>query len=508
MNFVKVEQFYRDIYSNKTAVSIRDFFTTLNPPPDTLIKIRATAFKIACQYLSSDNNDDDKNALIDTIRTIVETIDECCYTLKDLNDATTATSSLDEDACVTFYRSLFDGATLDTEENEQLLSFLKEAIPVSSIRQARSLVFSTGAQCFVDNNDTNATTQNEQVLRCMNVIVHAIEATFYQPKPYHIQLTTSMNSRPHGGTAGSAGGETAPSPAINTNVDLHQMKLNDAVQQLWNYDANRLTFNDDLIINVQNGKKPYMKEDAATDPLFTSVKREALQRSTFASFIHLLDNYTSATGTVEQITAVEQTEIKAFLSTIMETAPMQFCYQYCKAHNVLSRDTDSTTEFIHLLQSIWFDQYSRDGKKDSSGFEHVFIGEIQDNAISGFHNWIQFYLQEQKGNIDYRGYVKPRGHNQMGHDSDDHLLTLQFAWKSPSGVYVEKFVGTMFVGVSPEFEMALYTMCFLFGEEENYITLDTGVDIFELVIKCYKMAQGKIGTTFPEVNSHYGDNDD
>jgi poly(U)-specific endoribonuclease len=85
---------------------------------------------------------------------------------------------------------------------------------------------------------------------------------------------------------------------------------------------------------------------------------------------------------------------------------------------------------------------------------------------------------------------------------------LQFAWKNQGVVYAEKFVGTMFIGVSPEFEMALYTMCFLCGEDENSIELDTGLDVYQLVIKCYKMARGKIGTTFPEVSAHYEDDDD
>lgn len=153
-----------------------------------------------------------------------------------------------------------------------------------------------------------------------------------------------------------------------------------------------------------------------------------------------------------------------------------------------------------MLQSIWFEMYRRQGKLDSSGFEHVFVGEIKNGDVSGFHNWIQFHLEEKKGTIDYRGYIKPRGRNSATHDGNDSLLTLQFAWDG-----VEKFVGTSFIGVSPEFEMALYTMCFLVGEEENEVEIQTDTDVFGVKIKCYTMAGGKIGTAFPEVTSHYED---
>ncbi len=43
---------------------------------------------------------------------------------------------------------------------------------------------------------------------------------------------------------------------------------------------------------------------------------------------------------------------------------------------------------------------------DSSGFEHVFVGETRGkDSVLGFHNWIQFYLQEKAGNVDYQGYI-------------------------------------------------------------------------------------------------------
>lgn len=46
---------------------------------------------------------------------------------------------------------------------------------------------------------------------------------------------------------------------------------------------------------------------------------------------------------------------------------------------------------------------------DSSGFEHVFVGESRNKDVLGFHNWIQFYLQEKRGLVDYQGYIRSRG---------------------------------------------------------------------------------------------------
>ena len=112
-------------------------------------------------------------------------------------------------------------------------------------------------------------------------------------------------------------------------------------------------------------------------------------------------------------------------------------------------------------------------------------------------------MQEKAGTLDYRGYIKPRSHNDARPDDNDQLLTLQFTWKG-----IEKSVGSSFIGVSPEFEFALYSMCFLVGEEEHDIQLAAGGvegDFFELVIKCYKMAYDKVGTSFPEIKSHFED---
>uniref|UniRef100_A0A8C0B298 Uridylate-specific endoribonuclease n=1 Tax=Buteo japonicus TaxID=224669 RepID=A0A8C0B298_9AVES len=62
----------------------------------------------------------------------------------------------------------------------------------------------------------------------------------------------------------------------------------------------------------------------------------------------------------------------------------------------------SEQEFVADLKEMWFGLYSRgDGEQDSSGFEHVFSGEVKKGKVSGFHNWIRFYLLEKQGIVNY-----------------------------------------------------------------------------------------------------------
>lgn len=280
------------------------------------------------------------------------------------------------------------------------------------------------------------------------------------------------------------------------NLDVN---LSDAIQQIWNMDVNRLRPNVDYTLNVQEGKKPHWQEDGAEDPLFSFVDKNALKRPTYRAFVELLNNYKAQTGESEVVSEAEKHEISTFLNAIMQTAPMQFCHKYLLAKGASGVPQD-LTGFKNLLYKIWFELYNRQrgGEKDSSGFEHVFVGEVKDGKISGFHNWLQFYIEEQKGGLDYRGYIKPRSSSESQANSDDHVLTLQFRWHG-----IEKFVGTSFIGVSPEFEFAVYTTCFLLGEEQNDVVLNTGTDEFHLNIRCYKMAGNKIGTAFPEATAHY-----
>ena len=58
----------------------------------------------------------------------------------------------------------------------------------------------------------------------------------------------------------------------------------------------------------------------------------------------------------------------------------------------------------NFLREIWFNFYRRSSNlryPDSSGFEHVFVGEYKSTKVNGFHSWIQMYLLERSGHLKY-----------------------------------------------------------------------------------------------------------
>jgi len=81
---------------------------------------------------------------------------------------------------------------------------------------------------------------------------------------------------------------------------------------------------------------------------------------------------------------------------------------------------------------------------------------------------------------------------RMQPDSETQLLTIQFEWNG-----VLKSVSSTLVGVSPEFELALYTICFFMGTEDNHIQLGP----YNVNVKCYRLGNNRIGSAFPIAES-------
>lgn len=270
---------------------------------------------------------------------------------------------------------------------------------------------------------------------------------------------------------------TKTPPVTPTANELASISL--ACNRLWELDVNRLVPDRDYRINVQRGKRVFDEGDAASDPLFTFVDESALKRPTYAAFIALLDNYIASLGQSEVVDAHELNENRRFLNLIMDTPVMQYAHQYL----VRTGKTKASTreQFIVELDNLWFALYRRKVTNDSSGFEHVFVGEIkeEDGEIVGFHNWIQLYLEEKKGAFDYRGFIKPKRQSVPGRipRSCEQLISLQFMWRGAI-----KRVSSSFIGTSPEFEFALYTLCYFMNQQD--LLVQTGP--YKVQITCHR----------------------
>uniref|UniRef100_A0A3Q3K2I5 Uridylate-specific endoribonuclease n=1 Tax=Monopterus albus TaxID=43700 RepID=A0A3Q3K2I5_MONAL len=211
-----------------------------------------------------------------------------------------------------------------------------------------------------------------------------------------------------------------------------------------------------------------------------------------AGFMNLLDNFEMPTGVSETVTSQEVEENKLFIDAILETAVMKCAHKYLVKKGQSPSDLG---QFKRQLYDIWFRLYHRErgGGEDSCGFEHVFVGETKfGKEIIGLHNWVHFYMQEKLGNVDYKGY-KARA-NKDTPDEDDHVLNLQFSWKG-----LVKPVGSSFIGVSPEFEVAVFTVLFLMSTEKM-TSVVVKVDEYMLELVVYRHGRF-IGTSFPKLLS-------
>ena len=179
------------------------------------------------------------------------------------------------------------------------------------------------------------------------------------------------------------------SPSIKpTDEELNSLSM--ATDKLWELDTHRLCPEVDYSINLQCGKKSYEQGDFASEPFFKYVKQEVLNQNTFKLFMKLFDNFIANVNKSEIVTPEEIKEQKEFINAIMDTTVMQYVHQYL----LLKGKTNCTTKhaFAEELYQLWFTLYTRRSKNDSSGFEHVFIGEIKDGDVIGMHNWIFIYI--------------------------------------------------------------------------------------------------------------------
>ncbi|XP_022222277.2 poly(U)-specific endoribonuclease homolog [Drosophila obscura] len=218
-------------------------------------------------------------------------------------------------------------------------------------------------------------------------------------------------------------------------------------------------------VNLQGKTTSGAHDDKAPKNLF-ELHQDLLARdgnSTTALLLRLFDNYELDVAVAEHTTSEHEQEQHDFLRTVMNTRAMKLTMRFLVHKDIVSSDYD---EQLRLLQELWFTPYSRGrGIVGSSSFEHVFMAELRDQKVLGLHNWIYFADQEQRGNIDYKGWLS---HLEMG-KPNQISLGLRHTFYG-----IRKPVNGFFVGTSPELEMSLYTACFLGTPEKDPCHIQLG----------------------------------
>ncbi|XP_013390492.1 poly(U)-specific endoribonuclease-C-like, partial [Lingula anatina] len=128
-----------------------------------------------------------------------------------------------------------------------------------------------------------------------------------------------------------------------------------------------------------------------------------LQKPSYSLFFSLLDNYNPYTGQLETLSSDELYEIDQYLDYVLTTPVMVTLITFLKQKGYTSSDS----VFRDLLDELWFQLYPRSssGPVDSSGFEHVMVGELEPSSVTGFHNWFRFYQLEKAGSLTYTGFI-------------------------------------------------------------------------------------------------------
>lgn len=274
--------------------------------------------------------------------------------------------------------------------------------------------------------------------------------------------------------------------------------------RIWQADDNRFSVsvrdaegnwqdsNADILLDHQVRAAGDAWSDLATRPLFSQVRDERFTEGTYAALIQLFDNYLVNYRDPEEFTQQENAEISNFLNLVLDTQPMELAYNYISQDlgKPISRD-----EFLRDLQVIWFEPYTNYFGEDPvyycSGFEHVFVGEGKFNLrggpgwgeVSGYHNWVKFYLDESRGRVNFLGtQYKLPGVPEV---KNPHVVTLQMTWtlSNMAGnpvAQIFKERGGFFVGTSPECDLALGTVAYyesiqnLTRNERRAVTIQGG----------------------------------
>ncbi|XP_037905967.1 poly(U)-specific endoribonuclease homolog [Hermetia illucens] len=268
-------------------------------------------------------------------------------------------------------------------------------------------------------------------------------------------------------------------PLLTTDNELILLS-----EVLLSKDKNNL--NKYINMNLQGKTRSYETTDEAPNSLL-QIDPKAFEIETVAKMILLFNNYELDSSVNEYVTPLEKREENNFVDALLATSIMREAMHFLQDKGIVTMDPKTHRD---LLKTIWFSLYSRgNGRIGSSGFEHVFLSEIKNGTISGLHNALYFNEEEKKGNVNYKGYLKTIDFGNKG-----SVIKYRFDFNG-----ISKPVNAMFVGISPELELALYTICFELRPDKVCPISLNGSRLNLLTYSFRYRGKRLIGSAFPEI---------
>ncbi|CAO1355824.1 unnamed protein product [Diamesa tonsa] len=241
-----------------------------------------------------------------------------------------------------------------------------------------------------------------------------------------------------------------------------------------------------VTVNYQGRTYSSGTTDEASQPLL-SIDERVYTMGTVEKMIIMFNNYEQDTMINEYVTPLEKKEENEFVDAVLATPVMRHAMNFLQQKGSVTLDPITHRD---LLRTIWFNMYSRgQGKIGSSGFEHVFLSEVRNASVIGLHNWVYLADQEKSGDLDYQGYTKKIDLGNKG-----QIAKIRFTLNG-----LNKPTNSLFIGTSPELEMALYTVCFELRADKD-CRMSYGGSAFNIVTHSFRYrSKNLIGSAYPEI---------
>lgn len=272
-----------------------------------------------------------------------------------------------------------------------------------------------------------------------------------------------------------------------------QKKIPNIYQRIWDADQNKNGIPAILPTQDRPGQGGYVVTDVPANSALSNldvqnhkihpeVSIPTNKMNTYNLVKKLFDNYTLNQKTSEEIqTEEEKKEVEAFIDAIFLLEPMCLAKSFIEEKQSIPMRNE---DWKKMIKTIWFDTYKKGNSPNRSGFEHVFVGDQNDETLGGYHFWYKYWLDDGGNNEDNRNedlkesiyydnpsdninYVRNEFKDfEQGGIKNPDVATVRYSLNAIDfendlqTVPLKKPIGGHFVGCSPEGLIALGLVAF------------------------------------------------